>query len=169
MQLQNTPIPQQAISVARSSLPQSDAMLGLQAMTPPNAGMFNSDDGGAMSKPYINAQPSENQALGMQSVNQNAMTQAPQLIAGATDNIRRQATEKEQQRYRDQKFMTDYADRIIEEKGMSTAGLMKVNSMIQSPEREAFINNIATGRAMYAQVAPELGAYAAQTQQYRPM
>ena len=168
MQLQNTPIPQQAISVARSALPQSDAMLGLQAMTPPNAGMFNSDDGGAMSKPYINAQPSENQALGMQSVNQNAMTQAPQLIAGATDGIRRQATEKEQQNYRAQKFMIDKADQVIEEMG-GGQGLMKVNAMIQSPEREAFINNVATGRAMYAQEAPELGAYAAQQQQYRPM
>ena len=63
MQLFNTPIPPKAISVARETLPMSDAMHGLQGMTPPNAGMYNSDDGGAMSKPYINAQPSENQAL----------------------------------------------------------------------------------------------------------
>ena len=83
MQLFNTPIPPKAISVARETLPMSDAMHGLQGMTPPNAGMYNSDDGGAMSKPYVNAQPSENQALAMQNLNQNAQSAAPQAAAGA--------------------------------------------------------------------------------------
>ena len=47
MQMFNTPIPPKAIPVARESLAISDAMHGLQGMTQPNAGMYNSDDGGA--------------------------------------------------------------------------------------------------------------------------
>ena len=42
-----------------------------------------------------------------------------------------------------------------------------MNALIQSPEREAFVNNIATSRAMRDKnEAPELGAYQASTQRY---
>ena len=66
-QLQNTPIPQGAIPVARESLAVSDAMRGLQAMNPPNEGMYNADDGGGMSKPVRNPQPMENAFLAAQN------------------------------------------------------------------------------------------------------
>ena len=82
-QLQNTPIPQGAIPVARESLAVSDAMRGLQAMNPPNEGMYNADDGGGMSKPGVNPQPMENQFLAAQNISQNVSTAAPQAAAAA--------------------------------------------------------------------------------------
>ena len=47
--------------------------------------------------------------------------------------------------------------------------LMQFNALMQSPEREAMINSIATSRAMYSSQAPELGAYQASTEQYQGM
>ena len=64
-------------------------MHGLQGMTPPNTGMYNSDDGGAMSKPYLNANVSENQELARQNMILNAQTAAPQAAAGAMGAVRK--------------------------------------------------------------------------------
>ncbi len=80
----------------------SDAMRGLQGMTQPNAGMYNSDDGGAMSKPYLNAQPTEQQSLAMQNVIQNGQTAAPQAAAAAMGAVRKGATEQSSAQYRAQ-------------------------------------------------------------------
>ena len=52
-------MPPQAVSVARGALPISDAMHGLGAMNPPNAGMMNANDNGAYSKVSMNGQPDE--------------------------------------------------------------------------------------------------------------
>ena len=168
MQLFNTPIPPKAISVARETLPMSDAMHGLQGMTPPNAGMYNSDDGGAMSKPYVNAQPSENQALAMQNLNQNAQSAAPQAAAGAMGGVRKGITEQSTAQYRAQELLNDRMATQLDAAGLG-GNLMKINAIMQSPEREKFVNDIATSKAMFAGEAPELGAMAAQNQQYRPM
>ena len=44
--------------------------------------------------------------------------------------------------------------------------LMKVNAILQSPERESFMNDIATSKAMFSGQAPELGSYMAEANQY---
>ena len=168
MQLLNTPIPPKAIPVARETLPISDAMHGLQGMTQPNAGMYNADDGGAMSKPYINAQPSEQQALAMQNVMQNGQTAAPQAAAGAMGGVRKAATEQSTSQYRAQSLLNERMSEQLDAAGLGQ-GLMKINAIMQSPEREKFTNDIATSRAMFSGQAPELGAYMAQANQYRPM
>ena len=168
MQLLNTPIPPKAIPVARETLPISDAMHGLGAMNPPNAGMYNSDDGGAMSKPYINAQPTENQALAMQNLTQNAQSAAPQAAAGAMGGVRKGITEQSTAQYRAQEMLNDKMAEQLDAAGLG-GNLMKINAIMQSPEREAFVNDIATSKAMFSGEAPELGAYMAQGQQYRPM
>ena len=165
MQLQNTPIPSRAIPVARESLAQSDAMYGLQGMTPPNTGMYNADDGGAMSKPYINAQPSENAFLQMQNMSQNAETAAPQAAAGAVGGVRKMMTEESTAQYRAQSLLNDKMAEQLDAAG-GGQGLMRMNAIMQSPDREAFINDVATSRAMYSGQAPELGALQAQQAQY---
>ncbi len=166
--LKNTPVPPKAIPVARETLGISDAMNGLQGMTQPNAGMYNSDDGGAFSKPYVNAQPSENQFLAMQNMSQNAQTSAPQAAAAAAGDVRKEVTEAAQAPYRAQAMMNGRAAQILEDRGAGGA-LMKVNAIMQSPEREAFMNDIATSKAMFSGQAPELGAYMAQSNQYNGM
>ena len=105
MQLMNTPIPPKAIPVARETLGMSDMARGNAGMIQPNAGMYNSDDGGAMSKPYINAQPTENQFLAMQNVQQNAQTAAPQAAAGAVGMVRKGTTEASTAQYRAQELL----------------------------------------------------------------
>ena len=168
MQLMNTPIPPKAIPTARMSLPQSDAAHGLQAMTPPNAGMYNADDGGAMSKPYINAQPTEQQALAMQNVIQNGQTAAPQAAAGAMGGVRKATTEQSTAQYRAQELLNTKMSEQLDAAGLGQ-GLMKINAIMQSPEREKFANDVATSRAMFSGQAPELGAYIAEANQYKPM
>ena len=165
MQLQNTPIPARAIPVARESLALSDQAYGLQAMTPPNTGMYNSDDGGAFSKPYINAQPTENQFLAAQNAVQNAQTAAPQAAAGAVGGVRKMATEQSTAQYRAQQLLNDKMATQLDAQGLGQ-GLMQMNAIMQSPDRERFINNIATSRAMFSGQAPELGALQAQQAQY---
>ena len=161
MQLYNTPIPANAIPVARESLAISDAAHGLQGMTPPNTGMYNSDDGGAMSKPYVNAQPTENQFLAMQEIDQNGQTAAPQAAAGAMGGVRKMATEQSTAQFRAQSFANEKMADVLEQAGGGQA-LMQFNAMMQSPDREAVVNDIATTRAMFSGQAPELGAYRAQ-------
>ena len=168
MQLSNTPIPPKAIPVARETLPMSDAMHGLQGMTQPNAGMYNADDGGAMSKPYVNAQPTEQQALAMQNVVQNGQTAAPQAAAAAMGGVRKATTEQSTAQYRAQELLNTKMSEQLDAAGLGQ-GLMKINAIMQSPEREKFANDIATSRAMFSGQAPELGAYMAQANQYRPM
>ena len=166
MQLQNTPIPQNAIPFARETLAISDAAHGLQGMTPPNTGMYNLDDSGAMSKPNMNAQLAENAMLDMQNLRQNAITATPQQIAGATDALRAQEVEIEQKAFKAQQLMSEYASNELEKRG-GGQGLMALNAVMQSPDREAFINDIATSKAMFAGEAPELGAYTASANRYR--
>ena len=162
----NTPVPPKAIPVARESLAMSDAAYGLQGMTPPNTGMYNSDDGGAMSKPYINAQPSENAFLAQQNMSQNAQTAAPQAAAGAVGAVRKGITEQSTAQYRAQELLNEKMAAQLDAAGLGQ-GLMQMNAIMQSPDRERMINDIATSRAMFSGQAPELGAMEAQNMQYR--
>ena len=158
-------MPPQAVSVARGALPISDAMHGLGAMNPPNAGMMNANDNGAYSKVAINGQPDEQLAEAQQFLMRNMQTGAPQEIAGATGDIRAAVTESSQPTYKAQMLMNEYAANELEKRGGGSA-LMELNSRLQSPEKEQLVNDIATQQAMASGQAPELGAMAAQNQQY---
>ena len=166
MQLMNTPIPPKAMPAARMSLPQSDAAHGLQAMTPPNAGMYNSDDGGAFSKPYINAQPTENQFLAMQDTIQNAQTSIPQQVAAARGAVSKDITEGATMDYRGQQFLNEKIATQMDAMGLG-GNMMKLNAMVQNVGEEKLRNQVLTQQAMAMNEAPELGAYVAQMNQYR--
>ena len=158
-------MPPQAVSVARGALPISDAMHGLGAMNPPNAGMMNANDNGAYSKVSMNGQPDEQLAEAQQFLMRNLQTSAPQEIAGATGDIRAMVTESSQPTYIAQMLMNAHAANSLEMMGGGSA-LMELNAKLQSPEKEQLINHISTQQAMSAKMAPELGAMAAQNMQY---
>ena len=158
-------MPPQAVSVARGALPISDAMHGLGAMDPPNAGMMNANDSGAYSKVAMNGQPDEQLSQAQQFLMRNMQTGAPQEIAGATGDIRAAVTESSQPSYKAQMLMNEYAANELEKRGGGSA-LMELNAMLQSPEKERLVSDIATQQAMASGQAPELGAMAAQDQQY---
>ena len=165
MQLYNSPIPPKAVPVARESLAISDAMYGNQMMTPPNTGMYNSDDGGAFSKPYVNAQPTENAFLEAQNRLQNAETAAPQAAAGAMGAVRKMSTEASTAEYRSNELKNEYVAGILNAKGGGNA-LMGFNALMNGPDQMARRNDVATTRAMFSGQAPELGAERAQSTQY---
>ena len=158
-------MPPQAVSVARGALPISDAMHGLGAMNPPNAGMMNANDNGAYSKVSMNGQPDEQLAEAQQFLMRNLQTSAPQEIAGATGDIRAMVTESSQPTYQAQMLMNITAANQLERMGGGNA-LMELNAKLQSPEKEQYVNDLATQQAMAMGQAPELGAMAAQNQQY---
>ena len=159
-------MPPQAMSVARGALPISDAMQGLGSMNPPNAGMMNANDNGAYSKVAMNGQPDEQLSQAQQFLIRNMQTGAPQEIAGATGNIRAMVTESSQPTYKAQMLMNAHAANELEKAGGGQA-LMQLNAALQSPEKEKLVNSIMTQQAMVAsQMAPDLGAMAAQNQQY---
>ncbi len=158
-------MPQQAISVARGALPTSDAMHGLGAMTPPNAGMMNANDNGAYSKVSMNGQPDEQLSQAQQFLMRNMQTGAPQEIAGATGDIRAMVTEGSQPTFKAQMLMNMHAADALEQMGGGSA-LMALNDKLQSPERAQIETDLVTQQAMSAKMSPELGAMAAQNMQY---
>ena len=164
-QMLNTPIPQAAISVPRESLPISNMMNNLGGMNPPNAGMMNSDDGGAMSKPYVNAQPTENMFLAAQQQQQDMITAGPQRAAAAMGMVKQQEQQVSNAQYTAQMRLNETMVQELVKRG-SGGALMRVGAILQSPDRQAFINDIATSNAMYNAQAPELGAYRASVGMY---
>ena len=166
-QLQNTPIPQGAIPVARESLAISDAMRGLQAMNPPNEGMYNADDGGGMSKPGVNAQPMENAFLATQNIAQNQQTAAPQAAAAAMGAVRKENTELSSAQNQAIALANDYKLAALAQDPGGSGALMQLGAVMNGPNAQAFANDIATGQAMAMGMAPELGAEAAQQRMYR--
>ena len=157
--------PQAAIPVAREALPISDMQRGLGGMNQPNVGLNNADDGGAMSKPYANQQPQLAQQLAVQQMSQNRTTAAPQYAADAMGQVRAAAADKSTADYRAQEFLTTKLDQELERSGNDKA-LMTLAAVTQSPEKQKFLTSIAESKAQFAGQAPELGAYAAETQQY---
>ena len=165
-QAMNTPIPQAAVSAPRESLPLSNMMNGLGGMNPPNAGMMNADDGGAMSKPYVNAQPTENAFLAAQEQQQNMITAAPQQAAAAMGMVKQQ---EQQVSNAANKAQMQLSEKLVQELVKRGSGnyLMEVGAIMgHDPSKQAFMSDIATSAAMFNAQAPELGAYRAEVQQY---
>ena len=160
-------MPPQAVSVARGALPISDAMHGLGAMNPPNAGMMNANDNGAYSKVSMNGQPDEQMAEAQQFLMRNLQTGAPQEIAGATGDIRAMVTESSQPSYKAQMLMNEHAANQLEQMGGGSA-LMELNGKFyRDLKKQQLINDIVTQQAMSRKdQSPELGAMAAQNMQY---
>ena len=73
--------------------------------------------------------------------------------------------EKQAAGFKAQQLMNTYAVNELEKRG-GGQHLMAMAAIMQSPAKEQMINDVATTRAMFSGMAPELGEYAAQTQQY---
>jgi hypothetical protein len=163
-------IPQAAIPVARETLALSDSARGLSGMTQPNVGMTNMDTGRA----YANAsaatagQMEEQMQLAGQEVQQNMQTAQYQQNVGMRGEAIKASTQMNDAQSKAQSMLANGILDQLDARGNGGA-LMQLNALVQSPEREAFVNNMATAAAMRNQQAPELGAYQASTQQYKPM
>lgn len=151
--------------ISEETLGMSSMQRGLPGMVSkvqPGPNMF---DGGASSKPSVNAQPSNNQRLKMQEISRNIESAAPQAAADATRNVGKQI---DAQSNAENKAQTMLANRTSEVLYANESGgaLMRLNAVMQSPEKSAFMQNIAAGKAMTAGMNPDLGAQSAEASRY---
>ena len=100
-----------------------------------------------------------------QQQQQDMITSAPQQAAAAMGMVKKQEQQMSNAQYTAQ---TQLSERMVQElvKRGSGGNLMELNAVMQSPDRQAFINDIATSQAMFNAQAPELGAHRASVNQY---
>jgi hypothetical protein len=159
-------IPSEAIPYAQEALPMASLKRGLGGMTLPNAGMVNSMDGGAFSKPGANAQVQRNSELAMQNFNQNAISARPQAQAQGAGQVRKQLVDMSTAQSQEQQHLNQFMANEMEKRGMGQ-DIMRLNSIMESPERAKFENDIAVSSAMHQQGrAPELGQMIAEANRY---
>jgi len=138
-------------------------MPGMVSQVAPGPNMY---DQGAITKPGVNAQPSNNQRLEMQEMSRNIESARPQAAAGAVQDMRRQNLNGYDAEAKAQQLASSRMAEVLYANDAGTA-LMTLNSKMQSPERSKFLNDIAVGKAMTAGMNPDLGQEVATANRYR--
>ena len=152
-------------SVAQESLGMSSMQRGIGGMTSPVRPGPNAYDQGGASKPSVNTQPFNNQRLAEQNLLQNTGTAASQAGANAMGQVRSQTAASSDAEAKAQLFAAERMSEALYANQSGTA-LMQLNSVMQSPEKGKFLNDIAVGKAMTAGMSPDLGQEVAQSNMY---
>ena len=134
-------------------------------MTSPVRPGPNAYDQGGASKPAVNTQPFNNQRLAEQNQLQNVGSAAPQAAANAMGQMRSQSAQSADAQNKAQAFATERMSEALYA-NESGAALMKVNSIMQSPEKGKFLHDIAVGKAVGSGMSPDLGSEVAGRRQY---
>ena len=135
---------------------------GMVSKVQPGPNMF---DGGAASKPAVNSQPMSNERLKLQEMSRNIESAAPQAATQAVRNVGSQISDQSNAENKAQSFAAERMSEVLYA-NESGAALMKLNSVMQSPEKGKFMQDIATGKALAAGLNPDLGAEAAEKTRY---
>ena len=144
----------------------SDQARGISGMDSQVPNIPNAFDSGAASKPYVNSQPYDNQVLAQQNIIANTSSAAPQANANAQRDVERQVDQQGDAEYKAQVFAAErMSEALFANEGGSA--LMRLNSIMQSPDKAKFMNDIAVGKAMSSGMSPDLGGEVAQANQYR--
>ena len=152
-------------SVAQETLGMSSMQRGLGGMTSPVRPGPNAYDQGGASKPSVNTQPFNNQRLAEQNQLQNVGSAAPQAGANAMGQVRSQTAAQSDQQAKAQLFAAERMSEALYA-NQSGSALMRMNAVMQSPEKGKFMNDIAVGKAMSAGMSPDLGGEVATARQY---
>ena len=92
--------------------------------------------------------------------------EAQQAAANAERQVERQVDQQADAEYKAQEFAaTRMSEALFANEGGSA--LMRLNSVMQSPDKAKFMNDIAVGKAMAAGMNPDLGGEVAHANQYR--
>ena len=150
---------------SEEALGQSTMQRGMPGMVSPVAPGPNMYDQGAITKPSVNAQPSNNQRLEMQEMSRNIESARPQAAAGSVQNMRRQNLNQYDAEAKAKQLATTRMAEVLYANDSGTA-LMRLNSTMQSPDRSKFLHNIAVGKAMSAGLNPDLGEEVATARRY---
>ena len=152
-------------SIAQETLGMSSMQRGLGGMNSPVRPGPNAYDQGGASKPSVNTQPYNNQRLAEQNTLQNIGSAAPQAATNAMGQVRSQTAAQSDQEAKAQLFAAERMSEALYANQSGTA-LMKMNAVMQSPEKAKFLNGVATGKAMTAGMSPDLGGEVATKNQY---
>ena len=152
--------------VSEQMLGQASMGRGLQGMVSPVRPGPNAYDQGGASKPSVNTQPFNNERLAMQNAGENAHTASNQAVANAMGQSRAAGAEQTDAQTKAQQLLNSRMSEALFANESGSA-LMRLNSVMQSPERAKFENDIATGKLLAAGMNPDLGAAGAQAAQYR--
>ena len=125
----------------------------------------NAYDQGGASKPSVNTQPYNNQRLAEQNQLQNIGSAAPQAAADAMGKMRNSVAQGPDAEAKAQMFAAERMSEALYA-NESGAALMKVNSVMQSPEKNKFLNDIALGKAMAQGLSPDLAGEVVTKNQY---
>ena len=134
-------------------------------MTSPVRPGPNAYDQGGASKPSVNTQPFNNERLAMQNAGENARTASNQAVANAMGQSRAAGAEQTDAQTKAQQLLNSRMSEALFANDSGSA-LMRLNSVMQSPEKAKFENDIATGKLLAAGMNPDLGAAGAQAAQY---
>ena len=150
----------------------SEQMLGQASMGRNLPGMVspvrpgpNAYDQGGASKPSVNTQPYNNERLAQQNALQNHLAAGPGQISNAMGQSRAANAEQSDAQIKAQQFANERMSEALFANESGSA-LMRLNSVMQSPEKAKFENDILTGKLLAAGMNPDLGAAAAQAGQY---
>ncbi len=154
-------MPNEAIPFAQEALPYSSVERGLGAMTLPNAGMKNMQDGGAYTK-FVNPQGQRNQQQQVQNIQQNAIGQQAGMASQAMGQVTNQMTQQSTAEYKAQMGMNNTIANIMDATGNGAATIEMGNPMLKDKR----MNDIAVSRAMGSMQAAELGQIQAEAGRY---
>ena len=154
-------MPNEAIPFAQQALPYSSVERGLGAMTLPNAGMKNMQDGGAYTK-FVNPQGQRNQQQQVQNIQQNAIGQQAGMASQAMGQVTNQMTQQSTADYKAQMGMNNTIANIMDATGNGAATMEMGNPMLKDKR----MNDIAVSRAMGSMQAAELGQIQAEAGRY---
>ena len=143
----------------------SSMQRGLGGMTSPVRPGPNAYDQGGASKPSVNTQPYNNQRLAEQNMLQNVGSAAPQAGANAMGQQRSMVASQSDAENKAQQFAATRMSEALYANDSGTA-LMRMNAVMQSPDKAKFLNDIAVGKAMAAGMSPDLGGEVATARQY---
>ena len=154
-------MPNEAIPFAQEALPYSSVERGLGAMTLPNAGMKNMQDGGAYTK-FVNPQAQRAQQQDMQNIQQNALAAQSGMASQAMGQVTNQMTQQSTAEYKAQMGMNNTIANIMDATGNGAATIEMGNPMLKDKR----MNDIAVSRAMGSMQAAELGQIQAEAGRY---
>ena len=151
--------------VAQELLGASSAARGAGGMISPVRPGPNLYDQGGASKPNVNTQPYNNERLASQNMQQNVLSAAPQAASNAVGGVRSQVAAQSDAEGKAQQFAAQRMSEALYA-NQSGSALMRLNAVMQSPDKAKFMNDIATGKAMAQGLNPDLGQEVAQARQY---
>jgi len=156
-----TQMPQQALPATQEAFIGSSVNRGVAAMTQPNSGMKNQQDGGTYTN-FENPQLERNQMQLMQNIQQNGISAAPQRAAAGIGQVTNQLTQQSTAEYQAQIGMNNTIANIMEATGNGKATMEMGNPVLVDKR----MNDIAVSRAMGSMQAAELGQIQAEAGRY---